>query len=107
MLYLKNITDPQVLMIPRDYVQTSARSFSLLMTSTIDKISRSFDVQDDGTSAHYFKVSVSLSAGMSDGEYVYSLLESGMIRSCGLLILGENVRATEYNKIISYEQYNR
>lgn len=107
MLYLKNITDPQELMIPRDYTQTSARSFSLLMTSTIDKISRSFNVLDDGSSDHYFKVSVSLPAGMADGEYCYSLLESGMIRSCGLLILGENERASEYNKTISYEQYYR
>lgn len=106
MLYLRNITDPQVLMIPRD-VQTSARSFSLLLTSTIDKVSRSFDVLDDGSLNHYFLVSVSLPAGMADGEYKYSLMESGMIRSCGLLILGENERSTEYNKTISYEQYYR
>lgn len=106
MLYLKNITDSQELMIPRD-VQTSARTFSLLIQSTIDKTAISLDVEDDQSSDHYYKISVSLPAGMTDGEHEYSLLENGLIRSHGLLILGESERPTEYNKMISYEQYIR
>lgn len=104
MLYLKNITDAQELMIPRDGDMSSG-FMSLILKSTIDMAVRSFQVSSDRTSQHYFKLSVNLQADMPNGEYEYSLMNGQILLSRGLLIIGENVRMSEYNNTITYEQY--
>lgn len=106
MLYLRNTTELQWLMIPKD-INSASRDFSLLVKSTVDKTALSLDVLDNGTFDHYYNVKLNLPSGMVDGEYEYSLLEDGKSISKGLLMIGKAERVSEYNKTISYEQYYR
>ncbi len=106
MLYLKNRTDAQMLMIPK-YMTASGENLSLLLKSTIDKVSLSLDVTDEGSSALYYMVSVTLPNGVQTGEYEYTLMEDGVTKSNGLLMVGDSADIVEYSKTITYEQYTR
>lgn len=106
MLYLRNTTELQWLMIPKD-IGSASRELSLLVKSTVDKAALSLDVLDNGTFEHYYNVKLNLPSGMEDGEYEYSLLEDGKSLSKGLLMLGKSAPMGEYNKTITYEQYYR
>lgn len=104
MLYLKNISQPQILFIPRDGSKDTG-NLTLEVLSTIDKTLRTFNVIDNGFSDLYFNVSLSLPEDMPIGEHEYTLLNGPMVLSKGLLILTEDVTNTEYQKTITYEQY--
>lgn len=104
MLYLKNISQPQILFIPRDGSKDTG-NLTLEVLSTIDKTLRTFNVIDNASSDLYFNVSLSLPEDMPIGEHEYTLLNGPMVLSKGLLILTEDVTNTEYQKTITYEQY--
>lgn len=104
MLYLKNILQPQILLIPRDGNKDTG-NLTLEVLSTIDKTLKSFDVIDNDFSDLYFNVSLSLPEDMPIGEHEYTLLNGPKVLSKGLLILTEDVTNTDYQNTIQYEQY--
>ena len=105
MVYLQNTTESQVMFIPRNGV-TPQGDLVFKAKSTID-LAVEIDqvVTDLQTSDLYFNLAVTLQAGLPDGEYEYSLTAGEILVSSGLLVIGENSRASEYNKNIVYEQY--
>lgn len=105
MIYLQNNTEPQVMFIPRNG-DTPQGGLVFKAKSTIDlDVEINQDVTDLQTSDLYFNLAVTLQAGLPDGEYEYSLMAGEILVSSGLLVIGENFRPSEYNKEISYEQY--
>lgn len=105
MIYLQNITDPQEVFVPKDGA-ASGGDLVFRAKSTIDldtKIDQ--PVTDLQTSALYFNIEVTIPEGLPDGEYEYTLLSGGIPVSSGLLVIGENFGAEQYEKDIKYEQY--
>ena len=105
MIYLQNITESQVMFIPRTGM-TPQGDLVFKAKSTIDlEVEINQVVTDLQTSDLYFNLAVTLNAGLPDGEYEYSLLAGEILVSSGLLVIGENGKPSEYNKVITYEQY--
>jgi hypothetical protein len=105
MIYLQNTTESQVMFIPRNGV-TPQGDLVFKAKSTIDlEVEINQVVTDLQTSDLYFNLAVTLNAGLPDGEYEYSLSAGEILVSSGLLVIGENSRPSEYNKDITYEQY--
>lgn len=104
MIYLKNISDAQVLMIPRNGEGVTG-DLTLIVTSTIDLVKHSIIVHDLGTSEHYFHLSAVVPEGSANGEYQYELLDGSTLLSSGLLIIGSPQNPYQYEKTITYQQY--
>jgi hypothetical protein len=105
MIYLQNTTDPQVMFIPRsDAVPQGDLVFKA--RNTIDlEVEINEVVTDLQTSDLYFNLAISLPADLPNGEYEYTLAVGEIRLSTGLLVIGENSHPSEYNKEITYEQY--
>ena len=104
MIYLKNISDPQIVKIPRNG-EILTGGVVLVVRNTTDKNSVSLSVSNVTTSELYFTMSVVIPEGFTDGEYQYQLTEGENVLSCGLMIVGELETPSEYQKTITYEQY--
>lgn len=104
MIYLHNTSEAQVIFIPRNGV-TPEGDLVFKAKSTIDLTDFSQVVTDLQTSDLYYNLAVTLPADLPDGEYDYSLAVGDTILSSGLLVIGENFSPSEYNKTITYEQY--
>ena len=107
MIYLQNITESQVLFVPKDGAFPGGDLVLVFKAkSTIDlSVEINQGVIDLQTSNLYFRIAVTLPEGLPDGEYEYSLMNGENILSSGLLVIGENSHPSEYNKEIQYEQY--
>lgn len=105
MIYLQNTTEAQVVSVPKN-VQKPNGAFRFKARNTID-LSVEVDrlVADLHTSDLYFNLSVVLPAGIPNGEYEYTLSVGDAVLSSGLLVIGENANASQYNKDVTYEQY--
>ena len=103
MIYLKNISTPQMVFVPKGRETGSVLKFTL--QSTIDRSiyvdCEVIDLQSD----RYVQFLVELPAGIPSGEYEYSLTDDAGTISTGLLVVEEDSDPMEYNKPIQYEQY--
>ena len=107
MIYLANTTDAQVAYIPRDTDFTGTLSFSIKSTVDLTKPYTPATVLDLNVFRTVYAVAVSLPEGIQAGEYQYELKAGGVPVSTGVLIIGEYSQEKEqYNKQITYEQYN-
>lgn len=105
MIYLQNISESQVLFVPKNG-SVPGGSLVFKAKSTIDLETEILqDVIDLNTSDLYFNIAVSLPGGLPNGEYEYTLTDGVQVLSTGLLIIGESASASQYNKEITYEQY--
>lgn len=105
MLYLRNTTESQVLFVPKSGANPDGDLvFKVRSTIDLDEVVNQV-VIDLRTSDLYLNLAVELPAGLPDGEYEYSLMAGNDTLSSGLLVIGENFRPSEYNKEITYEQY--
>lgn len=105
MIYLQNTTDPQVVFVPRN-VETPEGSIVFRAKSTIDlAVEVDMVVTDLRTSDLYYNIAVALPEGIPDGEYEYTLSVGDNILSSGMMMVGEASDPSEYNKDITYEQY--
>lgn len=105
MIYLQNTTESQVMFIPRNGM-TPGGDLVFKAKSTIGldtQINRA--VTDLQTSDLYFNLAIALPTGLPNGEYEYSLSSGGVLLSTGLLVIGENFSPSQYEKEITYEQY--
>ena len=104
MIYLKNISDAQILMIPRNGgIMTG--EMTLVMRNTTDLQETTLSVTDLNTSGLYFNLAVSLPGGLADGEYQYSLKNGNIQVSCGLLYVGDLQSPSQHETTITYKQY--
>ena len=104
MIYLKNISDAQILMIPRNGGIVTGE-MTLMMRNTIDLQETTLSVTDLNTSGLYFNLAVSLPGGLADGEYQYSLKNGNIQVSCGLLYVGDLQSPSQHETTITYKQY--
>ena len=104
MIYLKNISDAQILMIPRNGgIMTG--EMTLVMRNTTDLQETTLYVTDLNTSGLYFNLAVALPGGLADGEYQYSLKDGNIQVSCGLLYVGDLQSPSQHETTITYKQY--
>ena len=104
MIYLKNISDAQILMIPRNGSIVTGE-MSLVMRNTTDQKETTLSVTDLNTSGLYFNIAVALPGGLADGEYQYSLKDGNILVSCGLLYVGNLQSPSQHETTITYKQY--
>ena len=104
MIYLKNISDAQILMIPRNG-EIVTGEMSLVMRNTTDQQETTLSVTDLNTSGLYFNIAVVLPGGLADGEYQYSLKDGNIQVSCGLLYIGDLQSPSQHKTTITYKQY--
>lgn len=104
MIYLKNISDAQVLMIPRNGGIVTVE-MTLVMRNTTDLQETTLSVTDLNTSGLYFNLAVTLPGGLADGEYQYSLKNGNIQVSCGLLYVGDLQSPSQHETTITYKQY--
>ena len=104
MIYLKNISDAQILMIPRNG-EIVTGEMSLVMRNTTDQQETTLSVTDLNTSGLYFNLAVALPGGLADGEYQYSLKDGSIQVSCGLLYVGDLQSPSQHETTITYKQY--
>lgn len=104
MIYLKNISDAQILMIPRNGgIMTG--EMTLVMRNTTDLQETTLSVTDLNTSGLYFNLAVALPGELADGEYQYSLKNGNIQVSCGLLYVGDLKSPSQHETTITYKQY--
>lgn len=104
MIYLMNISDAQILMIPKNGGIVTGE-MSLVMRNTTDQQETTLSVTDLNTSGLYFNLSVALPEGLADGEYQYTLKDGNIQVSCGLLYIGDLQSPSQYERTITYQQY--
>lgn len=104
MIYLTNISDAQILMIPKNGGIVTGE-MSLVMRNTTDQQETTLSVTDMNTSGLYFHLAVALPEGIADGEYQYTLKNGNIQLSCGLLYIGDLQSASQYERTITYQQY--
>lgn len=104
MIYLKNISDAQILMIPRNGGIVTGE-MSLVMRNTTDQKETTLSVTDLNTSGLYFNLAVALPGGLADGEYQYSLKNGDIQVSCGILYVGNLQSPSQHETTITYKQY--
>ena len=104
MIYLKNISDAQILMIPRNGGIVTGE-MSLVMRNTTDQQETTLSMTDLNTSGLYFNLAVALPGGLADGEYQYSLKDGNIQVSCGLLYIGDLQSTSQHETTITYKQY--
>lgn len=104
MIYLKNISDAQILMIPRNGGIVTGE-MTLVMRNTTDLQETTLSVTDLNTSGLYFNLAVALPGGLADGEYQYSLKNGNIQMSCGLLYVGDLQSPSQHETTITYKQY--
>lgn len=104
MIYLKNISDAQILMIPRNGGIVTGE-MTLVMRNTTDLQETTLSVTDLNTSGLYFNLAVALPGGLADGEYQYSLKDGNIQMSCGLLYVGDLKSPSQHETTITYKQY--
>jgi hypothetical protein len=105
MVYLHNTTDPQVFFVPRSGAVPQG-DMRLKAKSTIDLDTEINEgVTDLQTSDLYFNLAISLHEGIPDGEYEYTLYAGDIVLSTGLMMVGGFSHPEQYEKEITYEQY--
>ena len=107
MVYFTNTADAQTVYLPKSLGE-GVGALTLTLRSTVD-LDNAFDgaVIDLKTSDLYYRVPLSLPKGTPAGEYEYSLVDStGDILASGVARVGDYAGFDEYNKDITYEQYN-
>ena len=104
MIYLKNISDAQILMIPRNG-EIVTGEMTLVMRNTTDLRQTTLAVTDLNTYGLYFTPAVALPGGLADGEYQYSLKAGHIQLSCGLLYVGDLQSPNQHETTITYKQY--
>lgn len=108
MIYLTNTTTAQAVFIPRDSDIAGTGTLTFSAQSTVDlETAISATVLDLEISEQYYRVALTLNEDTQPGEYEYTLAQAGTTVSEGVLVVGEYVSTpTEYDKTITYEQYN-
>lgn len=108
MIYLTNTTTAQAVFIPHDSDIAGSGTLIFSATSTVDlETAISATVLDLEISEKYYRVALSLDEDTQPGEYEYQLVQGTTTVSSGVLVIGEyESTPSQYDKTITYEQYN-
>lgn len=80
----------------------------LIITSTIDKVEIFHqEVTDKGESGMNYTFDIALPDGIASGEYEYKLVDGEEVLSTGLISIGDLKGVKEYNKEVTFKQYER
>lgn len=108
MIYVSNTTDPQAVFVPRD-TAICGGTLTFRATSTVE-LSTILDctVLDLKSTKIYYNIALALPENATPGEYQYVMKSGNSVVSTGLMVVGEYTVdvAGEYDKPITYEQYN-
>ena len=105
MIYITNSTTAQVVYVPATAKKESG-TLTFTLKSTVDKTEPvSVSVIPTSDTDIYYKFDLTLAGKIQDGEYEYKLKKGTTDLECGLAMVGDSSQKTEYNTIISYEQY--
>ena len=104
MIYLKNISEEQTILVPRNGEMVTG-DVTLVMCNTTDHQEVTLPVREQTTSQSYVKIAVALPEGLADGEYQYTLKDGNILVSQGLLYIGDLQSPMQNEKIITYKQY--
>ena len=106
MIYIINSTATQVVYVPATSVKESG-TLTFTLKSTVDKnepVSVSVSPTQNESDI-YYKFNFTLAGKIQEGEYEYELKKGTTELEKGLAMVGDSSQKTEYNSIISYEQY--
>ena len=105
MLYLQNTRDPQAVSVPRS-CKLSQGQVTFQARSTVD-LDTVIDLQvlNLNLSRLYVDIAVIVPEESPVGEYEYILSVDGEVQTTGLLQIGDFGKAGQYEKTITYEQY--
>ena len=106
MIYLQNTQEAQEVYVPRSNGMTPDGDLVFKAKNTIN-LTEEIDlyVSDLQVSDLYYFLAVTLPENVTDGEYEYSLSFEDTILATGLLVVGDYSRPEQYDKEITYEQY--
>ena len=106
MIYLQNNTEAQEVHIPRNDGSMPGGDLVLKARNTINlDVEIDLYVADLQVSDLYYFLAVILPEEVTDGEYEYELKHEDSILSTGLLVVGDLARPDQYEKDVTYEQY--
>lgn len=108
MLYLKNTTAEQTILIPRSD-RSVVGTMTFRMESTTDKtIGAECVATDNNKFRIYYAFPANLNGGIADGEYKFRLEDAAGVLAVGLAIVsGGESSGIQYNKDIEYKQYGK
>ena len=104
MIYLKNISEEQIILVPRNGEMVTG-DVTLVVCNTTDHQEVTLPVREQTTSQIYIKMAVALPEGLVDGEYQYTLKDGNILVSQGLLYIGDLHSTSQYENTIRYKQY--
>ena len=72
MIYIKNITDAQTILIPKEYGDADG-GYNLNLYSTMTHKEWDFECTDTGNRKDYYQFGITLTEKIDAGEYIYTL----------------------------------
>lgn len=81
---------------------------TLKLTNNVTKSVQTLSgLTDSNTSRMFYSFSITLPSGMDDGEYTYELMDNDVVKSQGLLQIGDYIpqNTTYTNDNNTYKQY--
>lgn len=103
MIYLKNISTPQMTFVPKSRETEGSLVFSI--KSTINLYAPVEAKVVDLQSELFIQFPVELPADINTGEYEYELTDDAGVVSTGLLVIEDESVVCEHNLSVQYEQY--
>lgn len=106
MIYLQNTQEAQEVYIPRNDGSMPDGDLVFKARNTIN-LTEEIDmyVSDLRVSDLYYFLAVILPEEVTDGEYEYTLSFEDTILATGLLVVGDYTKPDQYEKDVTYEQY--
>lgn len=107
MIYLENTQEAQEVYIPRNNGETPQGGDLVFKAKNTINLDVEIDmyVSDLRVSDLYYFLAVILPEEVTDGEYEYTLSFEDTILSTGLLVVGDYTKPDQYEKDVTYEQY--
>ena len=101
MIYLKNISEPQVIFVPKCREIEGSLVFSLKNNFFVPVVAKVIDLQSE----LFIQFPVELPADVNTGEYEYELTDDAGVVSTGLLVVEGQSVVYEHKLSVQYEQY--
>lgn len=106
MIYLQNTQEAQVVYVPRNDGSMPNGDLVFKAKNTINlDVEIEMYVADLQVSDLYFYLAVILPEDVTEGEYEYELKFEDTLLSSGLLVVGDYTKPDQYEKDVTYEQY--
>ena len=106
MIYLQNTQEAQVVYVPRSNGMMPNGDLVFKARNTINlDVEIDMYVADLQVSDLYFYLAVILPEEVTEGEYEYELKFEDTLLSSGLLVVGDYTKPDQYEKDVTYEQY--